>query len=86
MTDYTKRIAREGEQEFATIIRNRSGISSGEIDFGARSIDELCDYDKMRVVDCCLLLYEKYSHEINFPGSQHLLDRILGIKIIHVEG
>lgn len=36
--DYTTPIARPGEQQFAAIVRNRSGMDSGCIDFGLREL------------------------------------------------
>lgn len=62
-TDYTSPIARTGEQQFACILRNRSGISSGEIDFGARFIYDLCDADQQSAVDSAFAVYEKWCRE-----------------------
>lgn len=61
--DYTNPIARTGEQQFACILRNRSGISSGEIDFGARFIDHLCSGDQQDAVDAVFAVYEKWCRE-----------------------
>lgn len=46
--DLTLPIARSGEQQFACIMRNRSGMDAGEIDMGVRvfSIAKLCDGEK----------------------------------------
>ena len=61
--DYTTPIARTGEQQFACIMRNRSGVSSGEIDFGARFIDRLCDGDQQSAVNSAFAIYEKWCRE-----------------------
>lgn len=72
-TDYTTPIARTGEQQFACILRNRSGISSGEIDFGARSINELSEGDQQDAIDSLLCVYRKWCNETSKKGSPHLL-------------
>lgn len=41
--DYTLPIARTGEAQYACIVRNRSGESAGEIDFGLRDLTHLGD-------------------------------------------
>jgi len=58
--DLTSPIARSGEPTYASIIRNRSGMDAGEIDFGARvfHIEELSDYDKQSICDTAYALYE----------------------------
>lgn len=60
---YTAPIARKGEQQFACIMRNRSGISSGDIDFGARFIDHLSDADQQSAVNMAYCVYEKWCRE-----------------------
>ena len=60
---YRRPIARSGEQQFACILRNRSGVSSGEIDFGARFIDELSDGDQQDAVNAAYSVYEKWCRE-----------------------
>lgn len=53
------RIAREGEVEFAAIVRNRSGQDAGCIDYGLKAgetIDSLCDADKQDLVDTAYAL------------------------------
>lgn len=62
-TDYTIPIARTGEQQFACVLRNRSGIDAGSIDMGARFIDELCDGDQQAAVDSAFAIYEKWCRE-----------------------
>ena len=61
--NYTAPIARTGEQQFACIMRNRSGMDSGEIDFGARFIDHLCPGDQQAAVDAAFAVYEKWCRE-----------------------
>lgn len=41
--DYTQPIARTGESQYACVMRNRSGESAGEIDFGLRDLTHLGD-------------------------------------------
>lgn len=73
--DYTAPIARAGEQQFAAIVRNRSGIGAGEIDFGARSINDLCDGDQQDAVDAVFMVYLKWCEETGKRAAQHLRDR-----------
>jgi hypothetical protein len=56
--DYTRPIARQGEQQFACIMRNRSGESAGRIDAGVRDVTILCDAEQQDVVDCAYAIYE----------------------------
>jgi hypothetical protein len=56
--DYTIPIARTGEQQFACIMRNRSGESAGCIDFGVRDVTILCDAEQQDVVDTAFAVYE----------------------------
>ena len=53
-------IARSGEPTYASIVRNRSGIDSGEIDFGLRTsaVKELSDGDKQEIANTAFALYE----------------------------
>ena len=53
-------IAREGEPIYASIIRNRSGMDAGHIDYGCRmdAIADLCDAEKQDIVDIAYALYE----------------------------
>lgn len=41
--DYTQPIARSGEAQYACVMRERSGISAGEIDFGLRDLTHMGD-------------------------------------------
>ena len=69
-TDYTTPIARAGEQQFACILRNRSGIDSGRIDFGARFIDELCETDQRDAVNMAYAVYAKWRDETGFRANR----------------
>jgi len=60
---YTNPIARSGEQQFACIMRNRSGVSSGEIDFGARFVDELSEVDQQDAIEAAYSVYLKWCRE-----------------------
>ncbi len=52
-------IARTGEPIYASIVRNRSGVDSGEIDYGCRvfDIEELSGSDKQSICDTAYALY-----------------------------
>jgi len=69
--DLTLPIARSGEQQFACIMRNRSGIDAGEIDMGVRvfSIQNLSDYDKQSICDTA---YAMYKTICDYTGKQAL--------------
>ena len=58
--DLRQPIARAGEPIYASIVRNRSGIDAGCIDYGCRmdAISALCDGDKQDIVDIAHALYE----------------------------
>lgn len=60
---YTSPIARTGEQQFACILRNRSGESAGEIDFGARFINELSDREQQAAIESAYSVYLKWCSE-----------------------
>ena len=56
----TEPIARGGESIYASIVRNRSGIDSGCIDFGLRTfvVEKLSEGDKQDIADAAFALYE----------------------------
>ena len=58
--DYTAPIARTGEEQFACILRQRSGIDAGNIDMGVRDIDHLPPTEQQDVVNTAYLIYEAY--------------------------
>lgn len=53
-------IARGGEQIFASIIRNSSGMDAGCIDYGCRTyeLERLCDGEKQDIADTAYALYQ----------------------------
>lgn len=57
-SDYTRPIARSGEQQFACIMRQRSGESSGRIDMGVRDVTPFPDDDQQDAVDSAYAIYE----------------------------
>lgn len=63
--DYRLPIARGGEQQFACILRNRSGIDAGCIDMAVRDITHLCDAEQQDVVNTAYLIYETYAKQVN---------------------
>lgn len=60
---YTSPIARTGEQQFACILRNRSGVDAGEIDFGARFINDLSDREQQAAIESVYSVYLKWCRE-----------------------
>lgn len=74
-------MSRPGEQ-FACIVRNRSGIDSGCIDMGVRvaAIQELLDCDQHDAVSAALCLAESVIGSVrdcNKNGLSHLLKRVV---------
>lgn len=68
--DYKQPIARTGEDQFACIVRNRSGIDAGRIDMGARSIEHLSAYDQQDAVNSAYSVYEKWCDETGLTATQ----------------
>jgi hypothetical protein len=68
-------IARGGEPIYASIVRNRSGIDSGCIDYGCRviAIEELCDGDKQDIADTAYALYESVCRASGKKAVRDLL-------------
>jgi hypothetical protein len=62
-SDFTQPIARSGEQQFGAIVRNRSGIDAGSVDFSARMIGELCEGDQQDCVEMAYCLYESFCNQ-----------------------
>lgn len=60
---YDSPIAKTGEQQFACVLKNRSGVSAGEIDFGARFIDALSDGDQQDAIEAAYSIYLKWCRE-----------------------
>lgn len=61
--DYTLPIARAGEQQFACIMRERSGESAGCIDMGVRDSTILCDAEQQEIVDTAFAVYECFCDQ-----------------------
>jgi hypothetical protein len=61
--DFVAPIARAGEQQFACILRNRSGFDAGNIDFGARDVRSLCESEQQDVVSMAYSLYLLYREQ-----------------------
>lgn len=55
--DFSGPIARSGEQQFACILRNRSGFDAGNIDFGLRDLSSLVDAEQQDACDTAYALY-----------------------------
>ena len=61
--NYTYPIARAGEEQFACIVRNRSGIDAGRIDFGARFIRHLSESEQQDAIESVYSVYQKWCSE-----------------------
>ena len=70
MPDYTLPISRAGEQQFACVLRNRSGMGAGEIDFGLRDCTSLCEEEQQDLVDTVFALYEAVCHQLQKRAKQ----------------
>lgn len=80
--DLTKPIARAGEQIYASIQRERSGIDSGKISPSVRvfAVAALSPGDQGDMVSAALLLLEMvldYTSEKSQNDNKHLLKRIV---------
>jgi uncharacterized protein (DUF2336 family) len=63
MPDYTLPIARTGEQQFAAIIRQRSGFDAGIIDMAVRDITHLSILDQQDAVEAAYAIYETLRNQ-----------------------
>lgn len=63
--NYTLPIARGGEQQFACILRNRSGQDVGNIDMRVRDATFLCDGEQQEIVDVAYAIYESVCNQTN---------------------
>ena len=72
MRDLAKPIARPGESIYASIVRNRSGIDAGKIDFGVRvlEIEKLCDADKIEIRNIARALYQTICDHAEIKQSR----------------
>jgi hypothetical protein len=68
--DFTMPIARPGEQQFGCILRNRSGIDAGNIDYGARMIDTLSNAEQQDVCDMAYALYQSFCRQTGKVARQ----------------
>jgi len=64
-----EKIARDGEPIYASIIRNRSGIDAGDIDYCIRvsEISKLSKRDRQMIVN---VAYEMYESICNATGTE----------------
>jgi len=74
MNQLCEPIARKGEPIYASIVRNRSGIDSGCIDYGCRvfEIEKMCDGDKQDIADTAFALYESVCRYSGKKARRHL--------------
>ena len=63
--DYRRPIARANEPQYAAIIRNRSGMDSGKLDFALRDCTILPEQEQQEVVDTAFMLYEAMCRQLN---------------------
>ena len=61
--DYTHPIARTGEQQFAAVVRQRSGMDAGLIDSGTRDITHLSEADQQDAVNSAYAIYETWVRQ-----------------------
>lgn len=62
--DFLQPIAREGEQQFCCILRNRSGESAGRIDYGLCEIDSLSQADQQDAVNSIYFAYRSWAESL----------------------
>lgn len=71
--DFTLPIARSGEQQFAAIVRNRSGMDAGELDFGVRSFSEfLHPSERQKMSNTAYALYESVCEQTGVRATREL--------------
>lgn len=68
--DYTLPIAREGEEQFGCILRNRSGMDAGNIDFGLRDCTHLHPSEQQDIVDMCYAMYESACSQLGLTATK----------------
>lgn len=76
--DYTLPIARTGEQQFAAIVRNRSGESAGEIDMGVRDVTFLHPSEQQDVVNTAYAIYDNLCRQTGLKETYKTAD---GLKL-----
>jgi hypothetical protein len=62
--DYREPIARHDEQQFACILRNRSGVDAGRIDFSLRDCTALSDVEQQDMCYTAFALYEAICAQV----------------------
>lgn len=75
--DLTEPIAKSGEQIYATILRNRSGMDAGCIDYGARvfAIRDLCEGEQRDIIATGYALYSNIMRYCDKVKSRKISDR-----------
>lgn len=66
--DYTLPMARTGEPQYAIIVRNRSGIDAGLIDYGLRDLTHLGDGGQS-AVDAIFGLYRAACRQTGLTAT-----------------
>lgn len=72
-------IARGGEPIYASIVRNRSGMDSGCIDYNCRvcAVEDLCDDDKQDIANTAYALYESVCRAAEKKAERDPVNRRL---------
>lgn len=71
--DFTLPIARAGEQQFAAIVRNRSGMDAGELDFGVRQFAKFLHPGEMQAMtNTAYALYESVCEQTGLRATREL--------------
>ena len=61
--DYTSPIARAGEEQYACIHRERSGVSAGDVSGTTVDISGFRDYAQQEIVDAAFIVYERFCKQ-----------------------
>ena len=75
--DYFCPIAREGEQQFAAILRNRSGVLAGQIDMSVRDVTPLSDLDQQDVVNTAYAIYKTLCKQTGKRATTDLRIKVM---------
>lgn len=67
---YTTPIACEGIEQFACILRNKSGEHAGEIDMRVRDVDHLPKCEQQDVVDMAYAIYKSYCFRTGLRATR----------------
>jgi hypothetical protein len=68
--DYTLPIARTGEEQFAAVVRNRSGACAGDIDGATRDIRHLSKVDQRDAVESAYAIYETFCRQTSLRARR----------------